>query len=173
VLLAGSGGNALMWYSHVGALAERHAVYAVDPVGEAGRSVQRAPIRDAGDCAAWLSELLDGLDLPCAHLAGCSYGGWLAMHFALHSPERTASLCLLDPAGFARPGARFYGWMFASAFAGLAPARIRRPLARLLANGTLNEPEMLGLIRSAPLERPELTVARIREFADRHPVPGR
>jgi pimeloyl-ACP methyl ester carboxylesterase len=149
VLLAGSGGNALMWYHHVRALGEQHSVYALDTLGDAGRSIQRAPIRDGNDGAAWLREVLEGLDVPRAHLVGCSYGGWLAMHHAIHAPARTASLCLLDPAGFARPGVRFYGWLLASALAGLAPAGIRRQAGRLIANGTLNETELLRLVRPA------------------------
>jgi pimeloyl-ACP methyl ester carboxylesterase len=149
VLLAGSGGNALMWYRHVSALGEQHSVYALDTLGDAGRSIQRAPIRDGNDGAVWLREVLDGLGVPRAHLVGCSYGGWLAMLHAIHAPARTASLCLLDPAGFARPGVRFYGWLLASALAGLAPARIRRQAARLIANGTLNETELLRIIRPA------------------------
>jgi pimeloyl-ACP methyl ester carboxylesterase len=149
VLLAGSFGNASMWYRHVGVLGERHPVYALDTLGDAGRSIQRAPIRDGDDGAAWLREVLDGLGVPRAHLVGCSYGGWLAMHHAIHAPARTASLCLLDPAGFAKPGVRFYGWLLASALAGLAPERIRRQAGRLLANGTLGETELLRLVRPA------------------------
>jgi pimeloyl-ACP methyl ester carboxylesterase len=124
-------------------------VYALDTLGDAGRSIQLAPIRDGSDGAAWLQEVLDGLGVPRAHLVGCSYGGWLAMHNAIHAPARTASLCLLDPTGFARPGVRFYGWMIASALAGLAPTGIRRQAARLIANGTLNETELLRLVRPA------------------------
>ena len=116
--------------THVSALGERHSVYALDTLGDAGRSIQRAPIRDGNDSAVWLQDVLDGLDVPRAHLVGCSYGGWLAMLHTIHAPARTASLCLLDPAGFARPGVRFYGWLLASALAGLAPARIRRQAAR-------------------------------------------
>ena len=149
VLLPGTGGNALMWYSYIHVLGEHRPVYAVDTIGEAGRSVQRAPVRDGRDGAAWLGELLDGLAVRRAHLVGCSYGGWLAMRHVISAPARTATLCLLDPAGFSRPGVRFFGWMFASAIAGLAPARLRHHAARVLRNGTLNEPELLRLALAA------------------------
>ncbi|HZE32876.1 MAG TPA: alpha/beta hydrolase [Actinoallomurus sp.] len=145
VLLPGTGGNALMWYSHIRALGEQRSVYAVDTIGEAGRSVQQAPLRDGRDGSVWLCDLLDGLAVRRAHLVGCSYGGWLALHHAIGAPTRTATLCLLDPAGFSTPGVRFFGWMIASAIAGLAPARLRRHAARLLHNGTLNEDELLRL----------------------------
>ncbi|MCO5993715.1 alpha/beta fold hydrolase [Actinoallomurus rhizosphaericola] len=148
VLLSGALGNSLMWYPHVPALAERHTVYTVDTVGEPGRSVQRAPIRDGQDGAAWLRETLTGLDVRRAHLVGCSYGGWLALHHAIEAPARTVTLCLLDPA-LGPPGAKFFAWMFACGVAGLAPADIRRHAARILSNGALNETELLRVGRSA------------------------
>jgi pimeloyl-ACP methyl ester carboxylesterase len=33
-----------------------------------------------------------------ADLCGHSYGGWLALRYALHSPQRARRLALLDPA---------------------------------------------------------------------------
>lgn len=40
VLVAGAGGNALAWYRYIEPLARTRPVLAVDPLGEAGRSVQ-------------------------------------------------------------------------------------------------------------------------------------
>ncbi|MCO5999821.1 alpha/beta fold hydrolase [Actinoallomurus rhizosphaericola] len=149
VLLPGALGNALMWYRHVPLLGERHTVYTLDTVGEPGRSIQRAPIQNGRDGAAWLQETLTGLNVQRAHLVGCSYGGWLAIHHAISAPTRTATLCLIDPAGLAQPSARFFAWMFACGIAGLTPAHIRRHAARILGNGTLNETELLRVGRSA------------------------
>jgi pimeloyl-ACP methyl ester carboxylesterase len=129
VLLAGSGGNALMWFRHVSALGERHSVYAVDTMGDAGHSIQRVPIRDGNDGAAWLRELLEGLAIPRAHLVGCSYGGWLALHHAIHAPARTAET------------------LMPSAHSEIVP----------------------GAGHALPVERPDLTAARISEFVQRHP----
>ncbi|MFF5264311.1 alpha/beta fold hydrolase [Actinomadura viridis] len=103
VLLHGRGATAISWEPNIAPLAERLRVYAIDLLGEPGRSVQTAPIQDAEDQAAWLAETLDGLGIEAAHLVGTSIGGWLACNLALHRPEKVASLSLLDPAAtFAR-----------------------------------------------------------------------
>nr|WP_243869973.1 alpha/beta hydrolase [Amycolatopsis granulosa] len=78
-------------------LVRRHRVYAVDLLGEPGRSAQTAPIRDGEDQARWLDETLAGLGLGAAHLFGLSTGGWLACNLAVRRPERVASMTLADP----------------------------------------------------------------------------
>ncbi|MFB6894277.1 alpha/beta fold hydrolase [Kitasatospora sp. NPDC056327] len=149
VLLPGSGGNSLMWHRYVDALARHRPVLAVDTVGEPGASVQTAPIADGRDGAAWLDELLAALDVPSAHVVGCSYGGWLALHHHLHRPGRTASLTLVDPAGLADPGPRFYGWLIAGALAGTAPRALRPGLARLVGNSTILDDGLMRLMRAS------------------------
>ncbi|WP_419897975.1 bifunctional 3-oxoadipate enol-lactonase/4-carboxymuconolactone decarboxylase PcaDC [Roseomonas sp. USHLN139] len=42
--------------------------------------------------------LLDALDIPCAHVAGCSIGGRIALQLAALAPERVASLILVGTA---------------------------------------------------------------------------
>ncbi|MFE0464256.1 alpha/beta fold hydrolase [Kitasatospora sp. NPDC058965] len=148
VLLPGSGGNALMWHRYVAGLAERHPVIAVDTVGEPGASTQTAPIADGRDGAAWLEELLAGLELTGAHLVGCSYGGWLALCHQLHHPGRAASLTLVDPAGFAAFGPRFYAWLVAGGLAAVAPRALRPRLSRLVGNSAILETELMALMRA-------------------------
>jgi pimeloyl-ACP methyl ester carboxylesterase len=99
VLLHGGGATSTVWFAVVGELARRHRVYAVDQIGDAGRSVHDGrPLRGAGDFAAWLDTVLDGLGVPSTALAGHSYGGWLALTYALSAPGRVSRLVLLDPA---------------------------------------------------------------------------
>src|SRR5689334_12760955 len=97
VFLHGAGGTALEWFDYVESRDGR-AVYAVDTIGDVGRSIQEEPFRDAAHLAQWLDETLDGLNLSRAHLVGSSYGGWLALNQAVRKPERVASISLLDPA---------------------------------------------------------------------------
>ncbi|WP_326636998.1 hypothetical protein OG884_25675 [Streptosporangium sp. NBC_01755] len=75
----------------------------------------------------------------------------------LHTSGRIASLVLLDPAGFALPGPRFYGW----ALAGLAPRALRPRLARLVANGTILETEIMSLIPAVARYRRRLPDALV------------
>ncbi|MFJ6623159.1 alpha/beta fold hydrolase [Kitasatospora sp. NPDC091335] len=149
ILLPGSGGNALMWHRYIDTLARHRPVIAVDTIGEPGASVQAAPIRDGRDGAAWLDELLAALEVPTAHVVGCSYGGWLALNHQIHHPGRTASLTLLDPAGFAGFGPRFYAWLIAGGLAAAAPRPLRPRLARLVGNSTILESELMSLMRAS------------------------
>lgn len=97
VLLPGRAGTVVMWEPNLATLAARNPVYALDLIGEPGRSEQTAPIRDSADQAAWLDAMLDNLELPAAHLVGYSFGGWLATNLAVRHPKRIASLTLIDP----------------------------------------------------------------------------
>lgn len=87
-------------------LSERHTVYAVDTLGEAGASVQTTPLVDIPDRARCLDEALAGAGLTDVHVVGVSTGGWHAANLAVHAPERVASLSLLEPTtltvGFSR-----------------------------------------------------------------------
>jgi pimeloyl-ACP methyl ester carboxylesterase len=46
---------------------------------------------------AWLDAVLTGLGLHIVRLCGHSYGGWLALGYTLHTPQRVSHLALLDP----------------------------------------------------------------------------
>ncbi|WP_409463989.1 alpha/beta fold hydrolase [Amycolatopsis sp. GA6-003] len=72
-------------------------VYAVDTLGEAGRSVQTRPFADVRDRALGLDDVLAALGLGDVCLVGGSTGGWHAVNQAIHAPDRLAALCLLDP----------------------------------------------------------------------------
>jgi pimeloyl-ACP methyl ester carboxylesterase len=144
VLLHGSGATSIMWHKAIVGLAG-HPLYALDTIGEPGRSVQRAPIRDPRDFVTWLDEVLSGLELDRVHLVGASYGGWLALNQALRSPQRLATISLVEPAGFQKVGARFFLWAIACGFASIAPAPIRRRAARWLRMSTVNDLPMRKL----------------------------
>ncbi|PRX51503.1 pimeloyl-ACP methyl ester carboxylesterase [Prauserella shujinwangii] len=126
VLLHGVLATSLSWQEYVEPLARRCAVYAVDSLGEPGRSVQTAPMPDAGSVAGWLAEVLAGFGLDRAHLAGISRGGWLALNLACRAPERVASVTAFDPLGLAPMGMRQYRWMAAGLAVMLAPRCVRR-----------------------------------------------
>nr|BFE88773.1 alpha/beta fold hydrolase [Planobispora longispora] len=108
VLLHGGGATAAVWFANVAELARRHRVYAVDRIGEPGRSVRgERPVRTVPGLLDWLDGVLDGLGIGAAALCGHSYGGWIALTYALHAPGRVRRLVLLDPTqcfGGFRPG---------------------------------------------------------------------
>jgi pimeloyl-ACP methyl ester carboxylesterase len=138
VLLHGAGTSSLMWFPLVSSLVGR-SIYAIDVVGEPGRSVQRRPIRDAGDLSSWLDEVLDALSLDAANLVGASYGGWIALNYARRTPRRVAALVLVEPVlGRVRPFFWVHGILVALAFVLPRPLS-RRSLRRLHMNTDLLE----------------------------------
>jgi pimeloyl-ACP methyl ester carboxylesterase len=145
VLLSGAGGNALGWYRHVAALSRSRAVVAVDPLGEAGRSVATAPLPDGESVAAWLDDVLEAVGARAAHLVGSSFGGWVALEHARHRPGRAAAVTLVDPAGLAPLTRRFYRWVILGGLAGLLPGPLRCRAAARLPNGTVLESDLLRL----------------------------
>lgn len=136
VLLNGGGTTAAVWFANVASLSRIRRVYAVDRIGEPGGSQPGdRPISSPADLLDWLDAVLDGLSpdglgAARADLCGHSYGGSIALSYALSRPDRVARMALLDPtsclAGFstsylvhaapllARPNAtraaRFLAW---------------------------------------------------------------
>ena len=98
ILFHGFRATSAVWSAVVGDLSRTFLVHAVDHMGDAGRSVPDGrPIRTADDAVDWIGSLRSGLGLERAALCGHSYGSWLALSYALHAPERTRALALLDP----------------------------------------------------------------------------
>jgi pimeloyl-ACP methyl ester carboxylesterase len=145
VLLSGAGGNALAWYPYLVPLAQTRPVFAIDPLGEVGRSVQKTPIATGADVGAWLTDVLAALGADRAHLVGSSFGGWTALEQQLGGGGGVAALTLVDPAGFAPLSGRFYRWVILGGLAALLPRRLRHRAARRLVNGTLREDVLMKL----------------------------
>jgi pimeloyl-ACP methyl ester carboxylesterase len=146
VLLSGAGGNALAWYRYMAPLAQAHPVLAVDPLGEAGRSVQTRPIASGAEVGGWLTDALAALGVERAHLVGSSFGGWTALEQQLGGGGRVSALTLVDPAGFAPLTGRFYRWIILGGMAGMLPRGLRHRAAGRLGNGTLREDALMKLV---------------------------
>lgn len=98
VLLPGAASCSLMWIPNIAAFSAAHRTFALDRIGDFGKSLCTRPLHDFADLSAWLLETLDALDLhDPVHLAGISYGGALAADFALRHPDRVRRLVLLAP----------------------------------------------------------------------------
>jgi len=118
LLLHGGGSTGAVWFANAPVLGTHHRVLAVDILGDAGRSIPGGrPLRTTTDLMVWLDALLDGLAVSRTHLLGHSYGGWIALTYALHSAPRVDRLVLLDPT---------------QCFAGFRPSFLLRSLPILL-----------------------------------------
>ena len=147
VFLHGIGGTSIMWAEYFSALDGR-AAYAVDMIGDLGRSEPRRPIKDAADLARWLDEVLAGVGIEHAHLAGTSYGGFLALNLAARMPARVRSLALFEPAAVVRVRlARFMVWGFAIGLSSLLPQRLRNVAARKLRMPLVEHKDMVRMVR--------------------------
>jgi pimeloyl-ACP methyl ester carboxylesterase len=103
VLLHGYWATLTMWTPNIAEFSKGHRVYAIDVMGQPGKSIPDEPIRNAADYVAWLTAVLDALHLDRISLAGMSYGGWLALDYATAAPKRVQALVLLSPAASILP----------------------------------------------------------------------
>ena len=99
VLLHGYMATLTMWSPNIAAFTKDYRVYAVDVMGQPGKSRPGEPIRNTEDFISWLTATLDALHLARVFLVGMSFGGWLALNYAVAEPERIRKLVLLSPGG--------------------------------------------------------------------------
>jgi pimeloyl-ACP methyl ester carboxylesterase len=123
VLLHGAQASVTMWTRNIADLSHGYRVYAVDVMGQPGRSIPSSAFTKRDDLIPWFIELLDTLKVGKASLVGQSYGGWFALNYALHVPERVNKIVLLSPAACFVPLVRQHFlrgalmWFFPSRFA--------------------------------------------------------
>jgi len=103
VLLHGAGLSSNVWFANITKLSTRYRVYAVDVIGDAGKSVATCLMNRTQDYACWLKEVFDQLDIEKPYIVGHSYGGWLTLNMALSYPERLSKIVLLGPAASLLP----------------------------------------------------------------------
>lgn len=102
LLFHGSVATSAMWMGDVAVWAAHFLIYAVDLIGEPGLSAPSRPPLDSDAHALWLDDVMAGLGVPRAFLAGVSLGGWLALDYAIRRPARVAGLVVLCPGGVGR-----------------------------------------------------------------------
>jgi len=108
VLLHGASMSSAMWSPNIADFSKHYRLYAIDVIGQPGRSSPdpNETIRDVADYMTWMHETLDGLNLERISLVGMSYGGWLALEFAITAPARVRKLVLLSPGATFQPFSR-------------------------------------------------------------------
>ena len=157
VLLPGGSATGLVWFANAPALGRQCRVYAVDLMGDAGRSESRgAPFKNADDLTTWLESLLDGLGLDRTDLCGHSYGAWIAVTYALHAPQRVRRLALVDPT---------------QVFAGFRTSYLLRAVPTLLRPTEARARAFLAWETETAGTRPDETWQRLYALAST--VPGR
>lgn len=99
ILLHGSGMNSVMWIKEMEKYSNNHRVYAVDMIGEPGKSneIQLPLVGD--DFANWLNDIFEALSIQKASIVGISLGAWLGAKFSIKYSQKVNKLVLLCPAG--------------------------------------------------------------------------
>jgi len=99
VLLPSMAGTATVWRLNIAGLCRYYRTYAVDVIGQAGKSAATQRIQHRREYADWLVDLLDGLGVERTSIVGSSFGGFLALSQASLTPDRVDRVVLISPAG--------------------------------------------------------------------------
>jgi pimeloyl-ACP methyl ester carboxylesterase len=119
LLLHASGVPAWSWLYNVEGLSQHYRTYAIDLIGDAGRSEYDSldnRMRDGQDEAKLYAEITDQLGAGPAYVVGASEGGFVGTNYALHAPERVEKLVLLGPMGYSGATQSVLRIMFAQFF---------------------------------------------------------
>jgi pimeloyl-ACP methyl ester carboxylesterase len=102
LLLHAAGMSASSWLYNIEGLNKHYRTYAIDNIGEVGKSVLNDLDKFPSDGKALsdlYTEISDKLGVTNAHVIGASNGGFIATNYALYAPERVKKLVLLGPMG--------------------------------------------------------------------------
>jgi pimeloyl-ACP methyl ester carboxylesterase len=100
LLLPGAGGWKLTFQGMIGALAQRHTVYALDPPGQGRTEILDRTFPIGVDAIVrFIAGFLEAVGLTRTAIVGHSWGGGFALRFAELHPERVVRLALIAPAG--------------------------------------------------------------------------
>ena len=148
---AGGGGR---WLTFQQRLAERFDVLAPSHPGHAG-SPTAEWIEHISDLAFHYLDLLDTLGLERVHLAGASFGGWIAAEMATMALSRLESLVLIDPVGI-----KVEGWIYPFLFGMELPQIVATVFHNPMAALALAPPDM-SIDTLALLYRQNTALARV------------
>lgn len=99
VLLHGAGSNSAIWAGDAAEYGRFFHIYAVDLIGEPGKSAPNRPPWESAAYAEWLEDVLNELKIDKTTLVGISQGAWTALKFAIYAPQRAEKLVLISPGG--------------------------------------------------------------------------
>jgi pimeloyl-ACP methyl ester carboxylesterase len=131
--------GAFVWSSIIAPLSETRRVYALDTIGDVGRSELKDPDsypKKGRDYSAWLDDVYEKLEIAQADVVAGSMGGWIAMNHAIYSPERVRRVVLLGPMGLS-PWRANLGVLIPFAWYAMRPteAKFERIIFRALGEG--------------------------------------
>lgn len=118
LMLHGSGSNLGMWTADVKELSKNYHVFAIDIIGECGKSSENRPPFKDDNYSDWLSEIIEELGLNKVSFIACSLGGWIALNFTIRYPEKSEKLVLMATAGVVQVKPKTVFWIIITSFFG-------------------------------------------------------
>lgn len=147
ILLPSFAATASVWRANVSALCAHFRVYAMDVIGQPGKSIAKRVLKSRMDYTEWLSDAMDALGVARASFVGASFGGFLALSYAITHPERVERLALISPAGgFAATPI----WIVLRMLTGT----LRRRIRGLFVKTPPSVADVLGILSAAPEDAP-------------------
>ena len=92
------GFSSTIWFPNIEQLAKTYKVYALDFIGDLNKSIPVQIPVNKEECREWLDDVLNELGIDSCFIGGISYGGFLAINYAIYTPHRVSKLFLLSPA---------------------------------------------------------------------------
>jgi pimeloyl-ACP methyl ester carboxylesterase len=103
LLIHASGIAGWSWIHNIGELNKHYRTYAVDSIGDVGKSVLNDltnPLAGGEEIGRFYTDVTNKLGFDQSYLAGASVGGYISTNYALHAPERVKKLVLLGSMGY-------------------------------------------------------------------------
>lgn len=111
VMLQGMAGSAILWHHQMDDFARKHRVYALDTVGQPGRSAPNPPSILKDEYTLWLNDVVANLQLERANMIGISSGAWAIVRLGITRPDCINKAVLLSPLRLARAKLNGSRWM--------------------------------------------------------------
>ena len=103
LLLHASAMASWSWLYNIEGMNKYYRTYAIDTIGDAGRSVlddiEKYP-NDGKSLSELYTEIMDTLGVQKACFIGASQGGFISTNMALYAPERVEKIVLCGPMGY-------------------------------------------------------------------------
>lgn len=102
VMIHAASMGAHSWAENLEPLLENYRVYAIDNIGEGNRSELDNAMEypeSQKEIADHFATIMDALDIESSPVLGASNGGFVAMCYTYHYPQRVQSLALFGPMG--------------------------------------------------------------------------
>ena len=110
ILIPGVAGCAPLWRNQINELSKKFKIFALDIVGQPGKSDPNPLSVFNDDYTNWLEDVITSLKLNRPHIIGVSTGGTTAMDMAISKSELIDKVVMCGPTGLARARLPFHQW---------------------------------------------------------------